>query len=103
MRSTVSTTGHALFPALTPAEPSSNTDNWLGFNRLLRRALMKTRSPFLVVLAILVTLSITIPPESLAQTAQKAGEVSRAIPDVNLSRGSQQLPAAVKTLVDWGD
>ena len=46
---------------------------------------MKTRSPFLATAAVLVALCITIPPEILAQAAQKAGEVSRAIPDVNLS------------------
>ncbi len=64
---------------------------------------MKTRSPFLIALAALASLSIAIPHEILAQTAQKAGEVSRAIPDVNLSRGTQQMPAPIKTLVDWGD
>jgi hypothetical protein len=64
---------------------------------------MKTRSPLLIAVVILVSLSISIPPEIIGQTAQKAGEVSRAIPDVSLSRGSQQMPAPVKTLVDWGD
>ena len=64
---------------------------------------MKTRSPFLIALAVLVSLSVAIPPEIPAQTAQKAGEVSRAIPDVNIARGAQQISAPVKTLVDWGD
>ena len=64
---------------------------------------MKTRSPFLIALAFLASASITIPPDLLAQAGQKAGEVSRAIPDVAIARGTQQLPAPVKALVDWGD
>ena len=64
---------------------------------------MKTRSPFLIVVAILVSMSIAIPRDVIAQSGQKAGQVSRAIPDVAIARGTQQLPAPVKTLVDWGD
>ncbi len=64
---------------------------------------MKNRSPFLIALAILASLSIIVPPDLAAQAAQKAGEISRAIPDVAIARGAQQLPAPVKTLVDWGD
>lgn len=64
---------------------------------------MKTRPPFLMVLAILVSVSITVPPEMAAQVGQRAGQVSRAIPDVAIARGAQQLPAPVKALVDWGD
>jgi hypothetical protein len=64
---------------------------------------MKTRSPFLIALAVLVSMSIAIPADLTAQVGQKAGQVSRAIPDVAIARGSQQLPAPVKTLVDWGD
>jgi hypothetical protein len=64
---------------------------------------MKTRSPFLLALAVLVSFSIIVPSDLPAQSSQKAGEISRAIPDVALARGSQQLPAPVKALVDWGD
>jgi hypothetical protein len=64
---------------------------------------MKTRSPFLIALAVLVSISIVIPADLTAQAGQKAGQVSRAIPDVAIARGTQQLPAPVKTLVDWGD
>jgi hypothetical protein len=64
---------------------------------------MKTRSPFLIALAMLVSVSILIPPDLSAQAGQKAGEVSRAIPDVAIARGAQKLPAPVKALVDWGD
>jgi hypothetical protein len=64
---------------------------------------MKTRSSFLIALTVLASLSITVPPEVAAQGGQKAGEISRAIPDVGIARGTQQLPAPVKALVDWGD
>jgi len=64
---------------------------------------MKTRSLFLIVLAVLVSASIVIPPDITAQVGQKAGQISRAIPDVGIARGTQQLPAPVKALVDWGD
>ncbi len=64
---------------------------------------MKTRSPFLIALTVLASLSITVPPDVAAQGGQKAGEISRAIPDVAIDRGTQQLPAPVKALVDWGD
>jgi hypothetical protein len=64
---------------------------------------MKTHSPFLVAFAILASLSIVVPPELSAQSGSKAGEISRAIPDVAIARGAQQLPAPVKALVDWGD
>ena len=64
---------------------------------------MNKRSPFLLALAVLVSMSIIVPPDISAQGTQKAGEISRAIPDVNLARGTQQLPAPVKARVDWGD
>lgn len=64
---------------------------------------MKTRPPFLLALAVLASLSIVVPSDITAQVAQKAGQISRAIPDVGIARGTQQLPAPVKALVDWGD
>ncbi len=64
---------------------------------------MKTRSPFLLALAVLASLSIVVPPDITAQVGQKAGQISRAIPEVGIARGTQQLPAPVKALVDWGD
>jgi hypothetical protein len=48
-------------------------------------------------------LSIIVPPDVSAQAAQRAGQISRAIPEVAIARGAQQLPAPVKALVDWGD
>jgi hypothetical protein len=64
---------------------------------------MKTRSPFLIALTVLTSLSIIVPPNVSAQVGQKAGQISRAIPDVAIDRGTQQLPAPVKAPVDWGD
>jgi hypothetical protein len=64
---------------------------------------MKTRSLFLIALAMLMSFSIIVPPDISAQAGQKAGQISRAIPDVAIARGAQQLPAPVKALVDWGD
>jgi hypothetical protein len=64
---------------------------------------MKTKSPFLMTLAILVSISIVIPPDIAAQAGQKAGQIARAIPDVAIARGAQKIDAPVKTLVDWGD
>src|SRR3984957_19329669 len=64
---------------------------------------MKTRSPLLMTLAVLASLTILAPPEVPAQGTQRAGQISRAIPDVAIARGAQQLPAPVKALVDWGD
>jgi hypothetical protein len=64
---------------------------------------MKTRPPLLMALAILVSASISLPPDVAAQAGQRAGQVARAIPDVAIARGAQQLPAPVKALVDWGD
>src|SRR3984957_4964401 len=64
---------------------------------------MKNRPPFLMALAILVSASIIVPPDISAQVAQRAGQISRAIPDVGIARGAQQMPAPVKALVDWGD
>ena len=64
---------------------------------------MQNRSPVAIAVAFLVSISIIVPAEVAAQTGQKAGQVSRAIPDVAIARGTQQLPAPIKTLVDWGD
>jgi len=64
---------------------------------------MKTRSPFLIAMTVLVSMTILVPPDIPAQVGQRAGQISRAIPEVAIARGTQQLPAVIKTLVDWGD
>lgn len=67
---------------------------------------MNTKSPGILVLACLLAFSIAIPFDLLAepQTAgQRAGEVSRVIPAVNIARASKSIIAAAKTVVDWQD
>jgi len=65
---------------------------------------MKLKSPS--ALACLLALAIAVPLDVFAepQTApQRAGEVSRVIPAVNIARGSKSLAASAKTVVDWQD
>jgi hypothetical protein len=64
---------------------------------------MKSRSPFLIALTVLLSLTILVPPDVPAQGTQRAGQISRAIPEVAIARGAQNMPALVKTMVDWGD
>jgi len=67
---------------------------------------MKTKSPAFLALACALACSISIPCDLLAepQTAgQRAGEVSRVIPAVNIARGAKSLSASAKTVVDWQD
>jgi len=67
---------------------------------------MKTKSPYVLALAWLVTCSIAIPVDSWAgqqAAGQRAGEVSRVIPAVNIARGAKTITAEAKTVVDWQD
>jgi hypothetical protein len=64
---------------------------------------MTIPSPFSIAFAVLASLSIVVPPDVAGQTAQRAGQIARVIPDVGIERGPQQLPAPVKALVDWKD
>lgn len=64
---------------------------------------MKIRSHILGAVAVLLSSSLVIPPAATGQAMQRAGEVSRAIPTVNIARGTQQLNAEVKMMVNWGD
>ncbi|HTP68025.1 MAG TPA: FecR family protein [Dongiaceae bacterium] len=67
---------------------------------------MKTNSLRAMALACALAVSMTVPADVFAepQTAgQRAGEVSRVIPAVNIARGSKTLSAAAKTVVDWQD
>jgi hypothetical protein len=67
---------------------------------------MTKKSPCALRLAVLLSLLITIPSDSWAapQTAgQRAGEVSRIIPAVNIARSGKTIPATAKTVVDWQD
>ena len=67
---------------------------------------MNKKSPGIVALASVLAVSIVIPFDMLAEpqtAAQRAGEVSRVIPAVNIARGSKSLNASAKTVVDWQD
>ncbi|MGB6200849.1 MAG: FecR family protein [Candidatus Acidiferrales bacterium] len=66
---------------------------------------MNTRSPMGAVLIAVLILAMTFPAAGMAQApaGQHAGDIARVIPSVDITRGSQQLTAAVKTPVDWGD
>jgi ferric-dicitrate binding protein FerR (iron transport regulator) len=64
---------------------------------------MKRRSPVLMAIVTLLSAAISIPPDVTAEAAQRAGQVSRAIPEAAIARGPQQIPAVLKTIVDWGD
>ena len=64
---------------------------------------MRTRSPLVFALAILVSFAIALPPQVLAQAGQRAGQVSRVVPSANIQRGGQQLAAAAQAPVFWQD
>lgn len=67
---------------------------------------MKTKSPFLLGPAVLLSWLMAIPQDISAapQTSgQRAGEVSRLIPAVTIARGAKTINASTKTVVDWQD
>jgi len=67
---------------------------------------MNKKSPYPVALACLLTCALAIPFDALAlpdATGQRAGEVSRVIPAVNIMRGAKSMNASAKTPVDWQD
>src|SRR6266513_2608931 len=68
---------------------------------------MKKMKPrFAFGLALLLSLLVAIPTEVWAapqSAVQRAGEVSRVIPAVNIARSAKTISAAVKTVVNWLD
>src|SRR5215470_4436160 len=67
---------------------------------------MKTNSARVSALACVLCLSIAIPAENWAippGAAVRAGEVSRVIPAVSIERGTKNISASTKTVVDWQD
>jgi ferric-dicitrate binding protein FerR (iron transport regulator) len=67
---------------------------------------MKTKSPFALGLACLLSLMIAIPADISAEPqtgGQRAGEVARVIPAVSIARGAKTLNASAKSLVEWQD
>src|SRR5947207_4260783 len=67
---------------------------------------MKTKSPYAFGLALLLSFLIAIPADVWAAPqagGQRAGEVSRVIPAVNIARSGKTITASAKTAVDWQD
>jgi hypothetical protein len=67
---------------------------------------MKSRSPYVVALVCVLTCFLAVPFDNAAlpdQTGQRAGEISRVIPAVNLVRGAKTMTANAKTPVEWQD
>lgn len=67
---------------------------------------MTTKSPRAVALVCVLSFLLAIPFDTFAipdTTAQRAGEVSRVIPAVNIMRGAKSMTASPKTPVDWLD
>jgi hypothetical protein len=67
---------------------------------------MITKSPYALTLASLLSVGMVIPADYCAAAdtgSQRAGEVSKVIPTVNIGRSGKTLPADAKTVVDWDD
>jgi hypothetical protein len=65
---------------------------------------MNKKSPCILALICALALVISVPFDLVADSAAvRAGEISRVIPAVNISRGSKSLTASAKTVVDWQD
>lgn len=67
---------------------------------------MTKKSPCALVAAVSLSLLIAIPSHTSAEPqtpGQRAGEVSRVIPAVNIARSAKTIPAAAKTAVNWQD
>lgn len=67
---------------------------------------MNTKSPSAFAVACLLSLGLAIPADLCAAQpdgAQRAGEISKVIPTVNIARSGKTLPADAKTVVDWDD
>jgi len=67
---------------------------------------MKTKSPYLMAVACLLAFVLAIPFDGLALPdagTQRAGEISRVIPSVSITRGAKTITANAKTSVDWQD
>jgi len=67
---------------------------------------MKTKSPYVCGLAILLSCCVALPTNVWAEPqggAQRAGEVSRVIPAVSIARGPRNITASPKSVVNWQD
>ena len=66
----------------------------------------KMKSPYPCVLAFLLSTLLSVPADTVAAPdtpGQRAGEVSRIIPAVSISRAGKSISASAKTVVDWQD
>jgi hypothetical protein len=64
----------------------------------------KMKSPYACLLAIGMSALLCLPADvAAAPDAQRAGEVSRVIPTVNIARAGKTISASAKTVVDWQD
>ena len=66
---------------------------------------MKMKSPYACLAAMAMSALLCVPNEIAAADTpgQRAGEVSRVIPTVNIARGAKSFNASSKTQVDWLD
>src|SRR5690242_7824672 len=67
---------------------------------------MTKKSPCVLGAAVLISWLLAIPSHSWADpqaAGQRAGEVSRVIPAVNIARSGKTISAAAKTAVNWQD
>src|SRR5258706_9003461 len=64
------------------------------------------KSPYACGLTFLLSMMVSSPGEMVAgpdTPGQKAGEISRVIPMVNIARAGKTISASAKTVVDWQD
>ena len=67
---------------------------------------MKTKSPYALIVVVLLSAAIAVPADILGApqaAGQRAGEVSRVIPAVSIARGPKTITASPKSVVDWQD
>jgi hypothetical protein len=67
---------------------------------------MNTKAPYVLALVSLLSFGMALPADLCAAPvpgSQRAGEVSKVIPAVNIARSGKTLPAQAKTVVDWDD
>ena len=67
---------------------------------------MRLRSCMASAVAMLLAMSLVLPPDIAAQaaaTGQPAGQISRMIPAVHIERGGKQMKAADQAPVQWQD
>jgi len=68
--------------------------------------MMNMKSPYVLALAVFLSFLLISPLDNWAEPQtgrQRAGEVSRVIPAVNIARSGKTISAAAKTAVDWED